>query len=87
MDRRAPRERAPPADGVLPEGDWNAKLRDGYQHTSLEGARKWVNGAFERRDRAIESVPLERWNDELVEVASHDGADHFRGHLSYLVVD
>ena len=53
----------------------------------VEGARKWANEAFERRERAIESVPLKRWNDELVEVASHDGADHFRGHLSYLVVD
>ncbi len=54
---------------------------------SLDEARKWANEEFKHRERAIESVPLERWDDELVEVASHDGADHFRGHLSYLVVD
>ena len=69
------------------EDAWNAKLRERYQHMSLDDARKWANEAFESRKRAIESIPLERWDDELIEVASHDGADHFRGHLSYLVVD
>ena len=74
-------------DASVSEDDWNAKLRERYQHMSLEEARKWADEAFEQRERAIESVPLERWDEELVEVASHDGADHFRGHLSYLVVD
>ena len=74
-------------DTSVSEDDWNAKLRERYQHMSLDEARKWANEAFERRERAIKSVPLDRWDDELIEVASHDGADHFRGHLSYLVVD
>lgn len=74
-------------DTSVSEDDWNAQLRERYRHMSLEEARKWANEAFARRERAIESVPLDRWDDELVEVASHDGADHFRGHLSYLVVD
>lgn len=87
IERVAAGESRRTSDGSVSEDDWNAKLRERYQHMSLEGARKWANEAFERRERAIESVPLERWNDELVEVASHDGADHFRGHLSYLVVD
>jgi len=74
-------------DASVSEDDWNARLRERYQHMTLEEARKWANEAFEHREHAIESVPLERWDDELIEVASHDGADHFRGHLSYLVVD
>ena len=74
-------------DTSVSEDDWNAQLRERYQHMSLAEARKWANEAFEYRERAIASVPLDRWDDELVEVASHDGADHFRGHLSYLVVD
>ncbi len=74
-------------DTSVSEDDWNAKLRERYQHMTLDEAREWANEAFERRERAIESVPLDRWDDELLEVASHDGADHFRGHLSYLVVD
>ncbi len=74
-------------DASVSEDEWNARLRERYQHMSLEEARKWASEAFEYRKRAIESVPLDRWDDELIEVASHDGADHFRGHLSYLVVD
>ena len=74
-------------DTSVSEDDWNAKLRERYQLMTLDEARKWANEAFERRERAIESVSLDRWDDELIEVASHDGADHFRGHLSYLVVD
>ena len=74
-------------DASVSEDEWNARLRERYRHMSLEEARKWANEAFEYRERAIESVPLERWDDELIEVASHDGADHFRGHLSYLVAD
>jgi hypothetical protein len=74
-------------DASVSEDEWNARLRERYGQMSLEEARRWANEAFERRERAIESVPLERWDEELVEVASHDGADHFRGHLSYLVVD
>ena len=74
-------------DTSVSEDDWNAQLRERYRHMSLEEGRKWANEAFEHRERAIESGPLDRWDDELVEVASHDGADHFRGHLSYLIVD
>ena len=74
-------------EASVSEDEWNARLRERYQQMSLEEARKWANEAFEYRERAIESIPLERWDDELIEVASHDGADHFRGHLSYLVVD
>lgn len=74
-------------DASVSEDEWNARLRERYRKLSLEEARRWANEAFERRERAIESVPLERWDEVLVEVASHDGADHFRGHLSYLVVD
>ncbi len=74
-------------DASVTEDEWNARLRERYQQMSLEESRKWANEAFEYRERAIKSVPLGRWDEELVEVASHDGADHSRGHLSYLVVE
>jgi len=74
-------------EATASEDDWNAQLRERYRHLSLEESRKWAEEAFAKRERAIESVPLERWDDALVEVASHDGADHFRGHLGYRVVD
>ncbi|HEY5625539.1 MAG TPA: maleylpyruvate isomerase N-terminal domain-containing protein [Dehalococcoidia bacterium] len=87
IERVAAGEPKRSTDTGVSEDDWNARLRERYQHMSLEEARKWANDAFEFRERPIESAPLERWDEELVEVASHDGADHFRGHLSYLVVD
>ncbi len=87
IERVAAGEPKRATDTSVSEDDWNAKLRERYQHMSLEEARKWANEAFEYRESTIEAVPLARWDDELVEVASHDGADHFRGHLGYLVVD
>ena len=87
IERVAAGESRRTSDGSVSEDAWNAKLRERYEHLSLDEARKWANEEFEHRERAIESVPLDRWDDGLGEVASPDGADHFRGHLSYLVVD
>ncbi|HEY5641132.1 MAG TPA: maleylpyruvate isomerase N-terminal domain-containing protein [Dehalococcoidia bacterium] len=87
IERVAAGEPRRATDTGVSEDDWNARLQERYANMSLKEARNWANEAFEQRERAIEAVPLERWYDELVEVASHDGADHFRGHLSYLVVD
>lgn len=73
-----------PTSGMS-EDEWNAELKRRHEHLSLTEAKATAQNAFEHRIRAIESVPDERWDDELFEIASHDGADHFRGHMSYIV--
>jgi hypothetical protein len=75
--------RMQPTSGVT-EDEWNAELKRRYDHLPLEEARARAEDAFLHRIRAIESVPDERWDDELFEIASHDGAGHFRGHMSYI---
>lgn len=76
--------RMQPASGMT-EDEWNAELKRRFEHLSLDEAKAIAQEAFEHRIRAIESVPDERWDDELFEIASHDGADHFRGHMTYIV--
>ncbi len=40
---------------------------------------------FERRLRAIQSVPIARWEDKiLVAMARGDGAEHYRAHRGYV---
>lgn len=68
----------------IDEDRWNAHLQKKHAHMSLEEARSWASRALDERCAAFEAVPLERWDDELREIASHDGADHFRGHSSYI---
>jgi hypothetical protein len=80
----ADQPRMQPTSGMS-EDDWNAELKRRYEHLSLEEARERAQAAFEQRIHAIESIPDDRWDDELFEIASHDGADHFRGHMSYIV--
>jgi hypothetical protein len=73
------------ATSGMSEDEWNAELKHRYEHLSLDEAREHARAAFEHRMHAIESVPDDRWDDELFEIASHDGGDHFRGHMSYIV--
>lgn len=82
----ADRPRMQPTSGMT-EDEWNAELKRRSEHLSLEEAKTRAEDALQHRIRAIESVPDERWDDELFEIASHDGADHFRGHMSYIVAD
>lgn len=79
----ADQPRMQPASGMS-EDEWNAELKRRYEHVSLEESKARAQAAFEHRIHAIESVPDDRWDEELFEIASHDGADHFRGHLSYI---
>ena len=68
----------------IDENRWNAHLQKKHSHMSLDEARSWANRALDERCTAFEAVLLERWDDELREIASHDGADHFRGHSRYI---
>lgn len=78
--------RMQPASGMT-EDEWNAELQRRFKHLSLDEAKALAQDASDHRIHAIESVPDERWDDELFEIASHDGADHFRGHMSYIVAE
>ena len=82
----ANKPRMQPQSGMT-EDEWNAELKRRSEHLSQSEAKTRAQAAFEHRVRAIESVPDERWDDELFEIASHDGAGHFRGHMSYIVTN
>jgi len=64
----------------------NERIQRKYSHMSLDEARAWAQRAFERRVRAIESVPPDRWDAQLDEIARGDGGEHYRGHRSYITV-
>ena len=68
----------------LTEDEVNARIQQQHSHMSLEEARAWAQRAFDGLLRAIESVPFDRWDGELEFYARADGADHYRGHRSYI---
>jgi len=68
------------------EGAINARIQRKYSHMRLDEARERAQRAFERRIRAIESVPTDRWDAQLEEIARGDGSQHYRAHRSFIVV-
>ena len=67
------------------EDDVNTKVQQAHGALSFDEARAWAQRSFEGMIAAIEAVPLERWNSELEFYARADGAEHYRGHMSYIV--
>lgn len=74
----------PPLEGT--EDEINARWQAGDSHLSLDEARKRAREAFERRWRAIESVPADRWDQPLEAIARADGGEHYANHRCYVVV-
>jgi hypothetical protein len=74
----------PPLKGTDDEINSRWQLED--SRLSLGEAREHAETAFERRLRAIETVPADRWDEELERIVRVDGAEHYRGHRSYIVV-
>ncbi len=74
----------PPLEGADDEINARWQLED--SRLTLDEARERARSAFERRLLAIEAVPTDRWDDGLVAIARADGAEHYRGHRSYMVV-
>ncbi len=74
----------PPLEGTDDEINARWQLED--SGLSLDEAREHAEAAFERRLRAIETVPADRWDEELERIARADGAEHYKGHRSYIVV-
>jgi hypothetical protein len=68
------------------EDEVNARIQQEHSHLSLREARDWAQQAFDGLLRAIEAVPIDRWDGALEFFARADGADHFRGHRKYIAV-
>jgi hypothetical protein len=64
----------------------NARWQQKDVHLSLGQAREWAHQAFDRRVRAIQSVPAHRWDRMLDAVARADGSQHYRAHRRYIAV-
>lgn len=67
------------------EDDTNARIQAKYSHLSFDEARAWAHRAFGGLIAAIESVPEDRWDEWFEFYARADGADHYRGHMSYII--
>ena len=65
----------------------NARVQQKYSNMTFDEAREWAQRVFEERIHTIEAVPPERWDAQLEELAPGDGAAHYRGHRSYIVVE
>ena len=69
------------------DDETNARIQREYSHLSLDEARERAQRTFERRIQAIEAVPADRWDDKITEATARaDGAEHYRGHMSYINV-
>lgn len=73
----------PPLEGT--DDEINSRWQREDSRLSLDEARERAEAAFERRLRVIEAVPSDRWDQALEAIAHADGAEHYRGHRSYVV--
>ena len=64
----------------------NARWQQEDSGLSLGEALERARQAFARRLRAIEVVPIDRWDEMLEAIARADGAEHYAGHRSYISV-
>ena len=69
------------------ENEVNAQVQQQYSSMSLGEARAWAERSFDALIAKIESVPVDRWDDEQERYARADGAGHYRGHMSYIARD
>jgi len=73
-----------PLEGT--DDEINARWQREDSALSLDEARQRAREAFERRIRAIESVPPGRWDAALEAIANADGAEHYASHRRYIAV-
>jgi hypothetical protein len=66
------------------DADINARWQAEDKSLTLAEARAKALQAFERRIRAIESVPADRWNPGLEAISHADDAKHYRAHRSWI---
>jgi hypothetical protein len=82
LGRRPP---SPPLEGT--DDEINARWQQKDSALTLAEARSRASAAFDRRVHLIKSVSDDAWDKELEKVAHFDGADHYRHHRSYIVVE
>jgi hypothetical protein len=73
----------PPLEGA--DDEINARWQQEDSRLTLDEARERARTTFERRLRVVDAVPIDRWDEELQAIARADGAEHYRGHRSYIV--
>ena len=76
-----------PADPEGTDDEVNARWQQEDSRLTLDEARERAQRAFDRRLLAIEKVPLDLWDDQVVEaMALDDGAGHYTNHRKYIAV-
>ena len=85
LEARLAGSKRPSLEGT--DDEINARWQQEDSRLTLDEAREWAQRAFAQRIKAIEAVPQDRWDETLERIARADGADHFRGHRGYIVVD
>jgi hypothetical protein len=75
----------PPPGGN--DDEINARWQAEDSGLTLDEARARAQQAFDRRIRAIESAPADRWDRVLEATANADGAEHYRNHRKYITID
>lgn len=63
----------------------NARWQREDSGLSREEARERARQAFERRLRAVQAVPSDRWDPTLESIARADGSEHYAAHRRYVV--
>ena len=82
LEARLERRTLTPLEGT--DDEINARWQAEDSHLTLAEAREWAHRAFERRIRAIEAVPHDRWDPVLQMMARADGSEHYAGHRRYI---
>lgn len=72
----------PPLKGS--DDEINARWQAKDSGLTLSEARERAQAAFERRIRAIQAVPGDRWDPILEAVARADGSKHYAAHRRYI---
>jgi hypothetical protein len=53
---------------------------------SLAEAREKAANAFKHRMEIIETLPPDKWDEELEKLVRYDGASHYAMHINYIVL-
>jgi hypothetical protein len=76
----------PPTEGMQGKSDdeINARWQAEDRGLTLAAARERAQQAFDRRLRAIQSMPADRWDEIAEATAKADGHEHYRNHRRYI---
>ena len=83
LEARLAGRRLPPI--LETDDEINARWQQEDRHLSPDEARERAQAAFDRRLRAIEAVPINRWDADLEALAKADGFEHYANHRRYIV--